>query len=131
MLGLAESSSTNRSGEKGETMIKKEYMKICKRFDDVMNFIGCEYLMIAEGEGEVYGDRRHYNVQNGITLQWMADEAAYWLSCYYEPGHCRCDDKHDGREGYKIWLAETGRLKRLLKALKKFGDLNVCVEETA
>lgn len=112
-------------------MIKKEYMKICKRFDEVMNFIGCEHLMVADGEGEVYDDRRYYDVQNGITLQWMVDEAAYWLSCYYEPGHCRCDDKHDGKEGYKIWLAETGRLKRLLKALKKYGDLNVCIEETA
>ena len=112
-------------------MIKKEYMKICNRFDEVMNFIGCEHLMVADGEGEVYDDRRYYDVQNGITLQWMVDEATYWLSCYYEPGHCRCDDKHDGKEGYKIWLAETGRLKRLLKSLKKYGDLNVCVEETA
>ena len=121
----------NRFGEKGVAMIKKEYTKICKRFDDVMNFIGCEHLMLSEGKGEVYDDRRYYDVPNGITLQWMVDEVSYWLSCYYEPGHCRCDDKHDGKEGYKIWLAETGRLKRLLKALKKYGDLNACIEETA
>ena len=61
----------NRFGEKGVAMIKKEYTKICKRFDDVMNFIGCEHLMLSEGKGEVYDDRRYYDVQNGITLQWM------------------------------------------------------------
>ena len=49
-------------------MIKKEYMKICKRFDEVMNFIGCEHLMLSEGKGEVYDKRRYYDVQNGITL---------------------------------------------------------------
>lgn len=110
-------------------MIKKEYKKICKRFDDVMWDIGCEYLTLSDGKSEVFSDRRYYNVEHGVTLQWMADEADYWLSCYYEPGHCRCDDKHDGKEGYKIWLSETGKLKRLIKAIKKFGNLNICIEE--
>ena len=111
-------------------MIKKEYQKICKRFDDVMNYICCEFLMISDGKGEVYDDRRHYDVEDGITLKWMHEEADYWLSCYYEEGNVRCDDRHEGKEAYKIWLAETGRLKRLLKAIEKFGDLGVCVEET-
>ena len=110
-------------------MIKKEYKKICKRFDDVMWDIGCEFLTLSDGKSEVFSDRRFYNVEHGVTLQWMADEADYWLSCYYESGHCRYEDKHDGKEGYKIWLSETGKLKRLIKAIEKFENLNVCVEE--
>ena len=35
-------------------MIKKEYKKICKRFDDVMWDIGCEYLALSDGKSEVF-----------------------------------------------------------------------------
>lgn len=110
-------------------MIKKEYQRICKRFDDVMNYIGCEHLQIMDDITEIYRDRRFYDIENGITLQWMLDEAEYWLSCYYEPCNVRTDDKHEGKEGYKTWLVETGRLKRLVAAIKSYGNLQVCVEE--
>ena len=110
-------------------MIKKEYQRICKRFDEVMNYIGCEHLQTMDDIAEIYQDRRFYNIENGITLQWMLDEAEYWLSCYYEPGNVRTDEKHEGKEGYKTWLAETGRLKRLIAAIKSYGNLQVCIEE--
>ena len=29
-------------------MIKKEYKRICKRFDEVMNYIGCEHLQTMD-----------------------------------------------------------------------------------
>ncbi len=109
--------------------IKKEFHKICKRFDDVMNYVGLEHLETMRGTSEIYCKRNYYNLEKGITLQWMLDEAEYWFSCYYEPGNVRHDDKFDGKYGYKTWLAESGRLKRLVNAIKKYGNLNVCVEE--
>ena len=95
--------------------VKAEYRKIAKRFCDVMNIIGCEYLDI-EGS-ELNDNKRYYNVEHGVTIGWMIDEAEYWLSCYYEPGHVRCDDKRDDP---KTWRSETGYLKRLINALKKY-----------
>lgn len=109
-------------------MIKTEYQRICKRFDDVMDYIGCEFLEICNENSDIYRKRNHYCIQKGITLSWMLDEAEWWLSCYYEPGNVRADDKHYDAECYKTWLAETGRLKRLITAIKKFDNLNECVE---
>lgn len=106
--------------------IKKEFHKICNRFDNVMSYIGVEYLETMCDTSAIYCNRNHYNITHGITLQWILDEAEYWLSCYYEPGHVRCDDKKYDRS---TWLAETGRLKRLINAIKKYGNLNVCIEE--
>ena len=108
--------------------IKREFEKICRRFDDVMSFIECEHLETMREGSEIYCKRAHYNLTHGITIQWMLDEAEYWLSCYYEEGNVRCDDRTEGPEGYKTWRSETGRLKRLITALKKFKNRNVCVE---
>ena len=60
----------------------------------------------------------------------MLDEAEFWLSCYYEPGNVRTDDKHEGSEGYRAWRSESGKLKRLADAIRKYGNLQVCVEES-
>lgn len=89
-------------------MIKKEYKKICKRFDGVMWDIGCEYLALSDGKSEIFSDRRYYNVEKGVTLQWMHDEASYWLSCYYEPGHCRCDDKMTEKRDIRFGFLKLG-----------------------
>lgn len=92
-----------------------------------MNDIGCEYLTIDTQLSELEVQKKYYGVENGITIKWMIKEADYWLSCYYETGHCRCDDRFEGEHEYKIWVSETRKLKRLIETLKKL-DSNVIVE---
>ena len=95
--------------------------KIIKRWNKVMIAVGCEHLSIP---GEVTDPmlRVYYNVEEGISTQWMLKEARYWLSCYYEPSHCRHDDKFIDDYCYKIWVSETGMLKRLVAFLEKQGN---------
>jgi hypothetical protein len=92
-----------------------------------MNDICCEHLTIGTQLSELEVQKKYYCVENGITIKWMMREAAYWLSCYYESGHCRCDDRFDGENEYKTWVSETRKLKRLIEALKKL-DNDVIVE---
>lgn len=112
--------------------IKKEYLKIAKRFDRIMWDLGIEYLCVVKAtDGDcssIYDDRKYYDIEDGVTIGWMQREAEYWLSCYYEPGHCRCDDKHEGKDGYKVWVSETGKLNRLIKALEKY-DATAVIED--
>ena len=103
-------------------MIKQEYLKIANRFAKVMNIIGCEFLDITDERAEVLQRRDHYCTENGVTINWMKKEVDYWLSCYYESGNVRCDDRFGDKYGYKIWVSETGYLKRLKKALEKYED---------
>lgn len=111
-----------------EIRIKKEYQKIAKRFCGVMWKVGCEHLDFLDCH-EVQDNRQYYDIEKGITLKWMWKEAKYWLSCYYESGHCRCDDRFLSKDDYKIWVQETGYLKRFIKAIEKFDDLDVVIEE--
>lgn len=90
--------------------------KIVKRWNSVMNSIGCEHVTINTNLSELESHKDYYGTANGISLDWMIKEAKYWLSCYYEGGNVRCDDKY---EDYKTWVSETGMLKRLINTLKK------------
>lgn len=58
----------------------------------------------------------------------MVAEADYLLSCYYEEGNCRCDDRHLSKEDYKIWVSETGMLKRFINAYEPFIKDMICEE---
>jgi len=107
--------------------IKKEYEKIVGRFNRIFFTIGCEHLMVDPSAEACYA-REAYGTQNGITIGWMRREAEYWLSCYYEEGNCRCDERKEGPEEYKVWVRETGYLKRLIKALEKY-PADAIVEE--
>jgi len=101
-------------------MKKANTTTIVKRFNKTMEAIGCDHLMVEKG-GEIFENPRYYGVEAGrVTVEWMKKEAKYWLSCYYEDGNCRADDRHDSREAYKTWVSETGRLKRLIKALEMY-----------
>lgn len=102
--------------------MKVNNQKLVKRWDNIMYDIGCEYLTIDTTLSELETQKKYYGVENGITIKWMLKEADYWLSCYYETGHCRCDDRYLGKEEYKIWVSETGKLKRLITALAKMDD---------
>lgn len=108
-------------------MIKEKYKSLVRRFDSVMMDIGCEHLVLGDGKSEVYTRRKYYDVEDGITTDWMWSEATYWLSCYYESGNVRCDDRFIDKDCYKIWVSETGKLKRLIAKLEPLE--NDCIEE--
>lgn len=93
--------------------------KIVNRWNSVMNSIGCEHITVNDRLSELEYHKGYYNVEDGISVDWMLSEASYWLSCYYESGNVRCDDKHIDERNYKIWVSETGMLKRLIARLEK------------
>ena len=99
--------------------------KIVNRWNNVMNSIGCEYLMIGDRLSELEHEKEYYGVEDGISIGWMLDEARYWLSCYYEHGNVRCDDKYIDKRNYKIWVSESGKLKRLIAMLDGMEDCMV------
>lgn len=102
--------------------MKIHNQKIVNRWNAVMNSIGCEYLTIGERLSELEYQKEYYNVENGISVGWMFSEASYWLSCYYEEGNVRHDDKFYSKDSNKVWLSETGKLKRLIARLEKMDD---------
>lgn len=108
-------------------MIKKKYANIVKRYNKVMNTIGCEHVTLAPGS-EVLNRRDYYGITGKVTIGWLKKEVAYWLECYYDEDNCRCNERHDGKEAYKLWVSETGYLKRLLAALEKYSD-DTIIEE--
>jgi hypothetical protein len=108
--------------------MKINNQKLVSRWDNLMNSICCEYLAIATPLSELERCKHTYSIQDGITVEWMLKEAKYWLSCYYESGHCRCDDRFEGEQEYKTWVSETGRLKRLIATLEKMDKDTLVVE---
>ena len=96
--------------------------KIVNRWNSVMNDIGCEHVTINTRLSELEIHKDYYEVESGISVDWMKNEAKYWLSCYYESGNVRCDDRFYGEDCYKIWVSETGRLKRLIAKLESMED---------
>lgn len=91
--------------------------KLVNRWNSVMNDIGCEHMTIGEALSELEVHKDYYDVVDGISASWMLKEAKYWLSCYYEDGNVRCDDRFYDKDCYKIWVSETGKLKRLIEKL--------------
>ena len=96
--------------------------KLVRRWNGVMNDICCEHITIGTDLSELEHHKAYYDIADGITVRWMREEAEYWLSCYYESGHCRCDDRFDGPEEYATWKSETGKLKRLIALLDTMMD---------
>lgn len=99
--------------------MKINNQKIVNRWNKVMNSIGCEYLTIGTTLSELENHKKYYQVEEGISIGWMFSEASYWLSCYFEEGNVRCDDRFIDNDCYKIWLSETGMLKRLIAKLEE------------
>lgn len=96
--------------------------KIVTRWNNVMNSIYCEHLTIGEKLSELESHKEYYNLENGISIGWMLEEAKYWLSCYHEEGNVRCDDRFIDKENYAIWVSETGKLKRLIARLEEMEE---------
>lgn len=99
--------------------------KIVKRWNGICYCIGLEHEELPSSPddelwySEIAEEKRYYNVEDGVTYGWFLKEAEYWLSCYYEEGHCRCDERFEDEECYKTWVSETGKLKRFIAAVKK------------
>jgi hypothetical protein len=109
-------------------MMKINNQKIVNRWNSVMGDIGCEHIEIGGRSSELEYEKAYYNVKDGISIAWMIDRAEYWLSCYSESGNVRCDDRFIDEYNYKIWLSESGKLKRLIARLRKI-DLDFVVVE--
>ena len=105
--------------------MKINNQKIVNRWNSVMNDIGCEHVTIDTRLSELETHKDYYETKNGISVDWMLSEAEYWLSCYYESGNVRCDDRFYSEDCYKTWLSETGKLKRLIEKLKSMEDCMV------
>lgn len=102
--------------------MKINNQKIVNRWNDVMDYICCEHVTIDTKLSELETHKEYYGVENGISVEWMISEAKYWLSCYYESGNVRCDDRFIDADCYKIWLSETGKLKRLIARLEEMEE---------
>lgn len=96
--------------------------KIVNRWNSVMNSIGCEHLTIGESLSELECRKTYYDIEDGISVGWMFSQASYWLSCYHESGNVRCNDRFIDEYNYKIWMSETGKLKRLIARLEEMED---------
>jgi hypothetical protein len=96
--------------------------KLVKRWNSVMEDIGCEHITINTRLSELESNKAYYQIEDGISIGWMISEAEYWLSCYYESGNVRCDDRFYDEDCYKTWVSETGKLKRLIARLEKMYD---------
>ena len=110
--------------------MKINNQKIVNRWNSVMHEIGCEHITIADHLSELEDNKEYYGITNGISINWMRKQAKYWLSCYYEHGNVRCDDRFRGKDEYRFWLAESGRLKRLVNKLESMENTMVVEWET-
>lgn len=105
-------------------IITEGYDKVVDRFNRVMDTIGVEYMMINDKLSELAIHPEYYGSGDTIKVTWLLSEAKYWLSCYYEDGNCRSDDRYLGADEYKRWRSEVGKLKRLVALLSTMdGDL--------
>lgn len=111
--------------DNGGNKMKINNKALVKRWDNVMWDIGVEHMTIDTKLSELEDHKEEYGLEDGVDIVWMINEAEYWLSCYYEEGHCRCDDRFYSKEGYKTWLSESGKLKRLITKLKSMENCMV------
>lgn len=89
--------------------------KATERYNDIMMNICREHLTIETDFSEN---------TDGWNIRDMVAECDYQLSTYYEVGHVNEDLR---REDRKMWLSETGYLKRFIEAYKPFIDGVKCV----
>ena len=97
-------------------MKKLNMQSAVKRYNGIMMDICAEHCTIGTQFSE---DTENWNLRD------MVAECDYWLSCYYEKGNVRFDMIQDDR---KLWLSETGKLKRFIEAYEPFIRNMVCTE---
>ena len=91
-------------------MTRQEFIKAVKRYNQIMIDCGWEHRTI--------GTRYSENTQ-GWGIKEMVNEAKYLLSCYYEPGNCRYEDRNLDEDMKRAYRSETGKLKRFIAAYEK------------
>lgn len=102
--------------------------KVVKRWNNLMYTLCLEHEELPTSAdddlrfSEAAKMREHYGIADGVTYGYFKNELEYWLSCYYEPGHCRYEDRLIDKECYKIWVSEVGKIKRFINALDKYDD---------
>ena len=99
-------------------VMSKVLAKECwTRYNDIMEMCGYEHSTIGT---------RFSESTEGWNLRDMVAEADYLYSCYFESGHCRCDDRFLSKEDYKIWRKESGALKRWIDRFAPYAEDMVC-----
>ena len=92
-------------------MKKLNIERATKRYNDIMYLLCYEHNTIGTNFSE--------NTENW-NLRDMVAECDYVLSTYFESGHINHDVKYESPEGYKMWVSETGKLKRFINAYEPF-----------
>lgn len=91
--------------------------KAVKRFNKVMMDLGYEHVTIGTEYSEMYDEN--------TTIAKMVEEAEFWLDTYYEEDHAHGMMKEDNK---KLWVSETGKLKRFIAAFKGVEEETPIVE---
>ena len=81
---------------------EKQFESAKRKYNQIMMTIGYEHVTIGTDWSE---STENWNLRD------MVAEADYWLSTYYENGHCNYDLRFEDR---KMWVAQTGYLKRFI-----------------
>lgn len=92
-------------------MEKFNFAKAVERYNGIMMDICVEHSTIGTDYSE---GTENWNIRD------MVAECEYWLSTYYECGHCREEMRRDGEDGRRAWYSETGKLRRFIKAYEPF-----------
>ena len=91
-----------------------------KRYNNLMSSMAREYLTIGTNLSE---GTEKWNLRD------MVAECDYQLSTYYEYGHLNEELRHsDNKEERKMWISETGKLKRFIKTYEPFIENMNCFE---
>lgn len=100
--------------------MKKVNMKTAiKKYNAIMMRIGYEHNSIGTEFSEG---------TDNWNLRDMVAEMAYTLSTYYEEGHANHDMQYDGSDWKKMWVSETGKIKRFIKRYEPFIKNMKCAE---
>lgn len=91
--------------------------KAIQRYNQIVCSIGYEHISIGTEFSE---NTEHWNIRD------MVAECDYILSTYYEEGHANEELRHIGER--KMWVSETGKLKRFIEAYKPFIDDVKCTQ---
>lgn len=91
--------------------------KAIQRYNNIMMAVCYEHSTIGTDFSE---NTENWNIRD------MVSECAYVLSTYYEEGHANEELRHT--EDRKIWLSETGKLKRFIEAYKPFIGGVICTQ---
>ena len=87
-----------------KTLGEKQLLTLCAKY----------WNELAEGYGIEY-EKVHWDSDKGCcvesdgghiyqTIDDFCNEASYWLSCYYEGGHCRHEEEYNDRKAFLKFL---------------------------